>query len=185
MKNRENGRKGSIAREPVGLKPVLSPNVVAALQDLLRLHEAGERSGTPLLTRAGDVFLRRELLRGAGSLKSENRGSRRMLGELCLPSWDGCRLWLGAAIVKEFDHQPAPHQRSLLIAMQRAGWPRQPVDDPLGFGAERVTAHARKCLHETVKNVNNGLPRGTIRFRVDESGQRVTWEWAPRTAKPS
>lgn len=164
----------------------ISRDVVAFLQDVLRLHEAGSTSGEPLLTSLGDAFLRRELLRLAISRQSiAKRGKREgLLGVPHLPFWDGHRLWLGPKILKEFE-QPAPHQRRILDALQHSNWHRQAVDDPLGLGPERFTARAQKCLKETVKNLNHGLPKGTIRVRVDETGRQILWNWATRSANPS
>jgi hypothetical protein len=95
------------------------------------------------------------------------------------PRWDGDRrrLWLGPQLLKEF-RQPAPNQTTLLAAFEEDAWSEH-VADPLPLGQEEREEDARRRLHETIKNLNRGLPSGTIRFRGDGTGRGVVWEHEP------
>ena len=91
------------------------------------------------------------------------------------PCWDGAarRLWLGARLLRAF-RQPAPHQTALLAVFQARGWVARRIDDPLPGEPGDGPGEAQHRRYETVKNLNRGLPPGTIRFRVD--GVDVWWE---------
>jgi hypothetical protein len=102
-----------------------------------------------------------------------------------LPSWDGDRrqLWHGGRLLKEF-RQPAPNQTALLDAFERRGWAARHVMDPLPPGPGEREDELQLRLQETVKNLNRGLPPGTIRFRGDGTGRGVWWEPVPAPATP-
>jgi hypothetical protein len=98
-------------------------------------------------------------------------------GDVLLPRWDAevRRLWLGGRLLKVF-RQPARNQTALLDVFQEEGWAAH-IDDPLTLAGGEDEGDAKRRLHETVKNLNRGLPPGTIRFRGDGTGQGVTWEY--------
>jgi hypothetical protein len=149
--------------------------------EIVAADRQARRAGTPLLTRAGlRYYLGLAVAARAGFAATEGppaipNGIKRR-GR---PRWDARsrRLWLGKLLLKEF-RQPAPYQTALLDAFQRRGWARRYVKNPLaaapGEGAEEV----RRRLHDTIKNLNRGLPAGTIRFRGN-GGSGVWWEHSP------
>ena len=101
-----------------------------------------------------------------------------------MPWWDpeGWRLWLGGRVLKAF-RQPAWNQTALLGVFQEQGWAAH-IDDPLRRTDGEGEEDAKRRLHDTIKNLNRGLPPGTIRFRGDGTGQGVSWEYAdPETGK--
>ena len=130
---------------------------------LLEVNGRAVTLGVPLLTDAGVRFVQ-ALRQHAGP---------------ALPDWDPDRrqLRLRGRVLKEF-RQPAPNQITVLSAFQAGGWARR-IADPLPpfFGNDSSAAQQR--LHETIKNLNRGLPPGTVRFRGDGSGRGVLWEPRP------
>ena len=163
--------------------------VRAANEAYLELFSADERAralGQPLLTDAGLSYLRQRLLpprescaapagRRAGIDAGRESGT--------LPHWDdgSRRLWLGGILLKEF-RQPSPNQTRLLDGFQEQGWAFAHLDDPLPPAAGEGEEDAKRRLHDTIKNLNRGLPAGTIRFRGDGTGQGVRWEYDRRRA---
>jgi hypothetical protein len=94
-------------------------------------------------------------------------------GPLGRPCWDGERrvLWWRGRVVKELRRE-APGQEPVLAAFEARGWPER-VDDPL---EDEVGVDPKQRLRDTVKNLNRGLPRATIRFHTDGTGRRLVWE---------
>jgi hypothetical protein len=95
-----------------------------------------------------------------------------------LPRWDDEKreLRLGDRLIKKYERQPAPHQTMLLRVFQEQGWQKRHIDDPLPREPGEDDEDAKRRLHETIKSLNKSLPRGTIRFRGDGTGQGVCWE---------
>jgi hypothetical protein len=126
---------------------------------------AAHRRGRPLLTRRGLAHVRRAL-RAAGVADPAVPAR---------PVWDPVRrrLWLGERLLRAFG-RAAPGQAAVLDAFQAHRWTRRPFPDPLPPEPGEEPGSARRRLHETVKNLNRGLPRVTIRFR--ENGRVVWWE---------
>jgi hypothetical protein len=63
---------------------------------------------------------------------------------------------------------------------QEQNWTAEHIDDPLPRMGEENDEDAKRRLHDTIKNLNRGLPRGTLRFRGDGTGQGVFGEDASR-----
>jgi hypothetical protein len=80
-------------------------------------------------------------------------------------------------MLKEF-HQPAPAQVAVLTAFQTRGWAAGHITDPIPRDPSDTPEEIRNRLHETVKNLNRGLPAGTIRFRT-AGGAGLWWKYAP------
>lgn len=147
---------------------------------LLQAHEHSSTRGQSLLTEAGICYLRQLLLLSQGS---ENKLEEMLLASGdsntggSLPYWDGLsrRLWLGGILLKEFQ-QPSQNQTRLLDVFQEEGWDAH-IDDPLPLAPWEKEEDAKRRLHDTIKNLNRGLPRGTIRFRGDGTGQGVRWQY--------
>ena len=135
---------------------------------LLSDHDQAAAAGCPLLTEAGVRHLQ-QLLDG------ERTGMPPGRPAIEVPRWDAARrrLWLGTRVLKVF-RQPAPHQTALLAAFQALGWAAGRIPDPLEREPGDDAGAARLRLHETVKNLNRGLPPGTVWFHVD--GDKVWWE---------
>jgi hypothetical protein len=83
------------------------------------------------------------------------------------PKWDGDNrtlIWL--IPIKSYKKASADRQIDLLEAFEKAKWDRCiPYNDPLR-------------LNQTLRDLNAGLPLGTIRFSADGSGG-VRWDQAP------
>lgn len=144
-----------------------------AYAELLQAHESACTLGQPLLTKVGISYLRQRLLL-VGRNSTQNG-----LGLGCsMPSWDaeGRGLWLGQRLLVRF-RQPAPNQTRLLNAFEEQSWVSGHIDDPLPRSEVETDEDAKRRLHETIKNLNRGLPAGTIRFRGDGTGQGVRWEF--------
>jgi len=94
-----------------------------------------------------------------------------------LPRWDGDlkQVWLGSCMLKEY-RQPAPNQIAILDAFQAHAWALRRIDDPIPpfFNGDKIAAKQR--LHETIKNLNRSLLKGTIRFHGDGTGTGVRWD---------
>jgi hypothetical protein len=140
---------------------------------LLEAHQAACALGLPLLTSAGVAYLRERLLPATIAQALPGDASQPPW-----PRWDGAgrRLWLGDRVLKWF-RQPAGNQTALLSAFQEQGWAAH-IADPLRRATNEGEEEAQRRLHDTVKNLNRGLPPGTIRFRGDGTGQGVGWEYA-------
>jgi hypothetical protein len=76
--------------------------------------------------------------------------------------------------LKEF-RQRSPNQVRILDVFQEQGWCGAHIDDPLPQGAGDTEEDAKRRLHDTIKNLNRGLPSGTIRFQGDGTGQGIAW----------
>ena len=153
-----------------------------AYRELIAAHEHTCALGQPLLTDAGLAYLRQRLLPGgrprpAPAILGADPGTAARGPSL--PLWDegSRRLWLGGTLLKEF-RQPAPNQTKLLVVFQEQGWAAAHIDDPLPLADDERDADAKRRLHETIKDLNRGLPPGTIRFRGDGTGQGVLWVYA-------
>jgi len=157
---------------------------------MLLAHENGSRLGQPLLTAAG-VSRLRELILAATSFVASLKGSapEKIVGpgsNQVLPRWDpkARLLWLSTRLLKAF-RQPAPNQTKILDVFEEEKWAKNHIDDPLSPAADEIEPDAKRRLHETIKNLNRGLPPGTIRFHGDGTGQGVRWEYDPGPANPS
>lgn len=130
-------------------------------------REAGARR--PLLTDAGIAYLERLVQ----VLRSRPHGPSTMR-----PRWDMSwrRLYLGKRLIKEY-RQPAPLQTAVLGAFELKGWPMEPITNPLAREDHEPEVEARRRLHETVKNLNRGMPTNTLRFRQNKN--MVLCEWFP------
>jgi hypothetical protein len=157
---------------PVRPGPACHPFCPGAAVGYARLLAAhGRAPARPLLTPEGIAFVRQLLLAtGPGDTLAGPITSP-------LPYWDedSRRLWLGGLLLRQF-RQPAPHQTTLLAAFQEEGWHSGHIDDPLSLEPGEGPDDARKRLRETIHNLNQSLPAGTIRFRGDGTGEGVWWE---------
>ena len=164
-----------------GPTPADAPAMVAAARlgayaDLLAAHDQADADGVPILTPAGEAHVRRlvQVARAGrpGSPDPSSRGPP-------LPHWDPVRrqLWLGPRLLRQF-RQPAPVQVAVLAAFQGCGWAAGHAPDPVPREPGDTDEDARRRLHEAVKNLNRGLPRGTIRFRAD-GATGLWWEYVP------
>ena len=133
-------------------------------------HDQAAAGGRPLLTEAGVEYLQQHLDGGRAARPADN-------AEAGPPRWDPDwrRLFLGDRLLREF-RQPAPHQTAILAAFADRGWGAARIPDPLPREPGDTDEEARQRLYETVKNLNRGLPPGTVRFHVD--GDAVWWEHA-------
>jgi hypothetical protein len=84
---------------------------------------------------------------------------------------------VGDQLLKEF-RQPAPHQTLLLAVFQEQAWRPAHVDDPIPLRDGESQEDAKRRLHETIRNLNRGLPPATIYFRGDGTGQGVIWDYS-------
>jgi hypothetical protein len=149
--------------------------------NLLQAHEHASAHGQPLLTDAGICYLHQQLLHSRDSNNSSGQtepGYGESNTHRNLPYWDASarRFWLGGILLKEFQ-QPSPNQTRLLDVFQEQGWVLAHIDDPLPLTSWETEDDAKRRLHDTIKNLNRGLPRGTIRFRGDGTGQGVRWQY--------
>jgi hypothetical protein len=168
----------SYTAQPLARVPPHSACLLEAYARLSEAHTRAGRHGKPLLTADGENYLRGVLGEGsAGHFRTAVNGQN------VPPRWEAeaRRLWLGNRLLKVF-RQPAPHQAQLLSAFQDHSWTQSHVDDPLPLGSGETPDDAKRRLHETVRNLNRGLPPGTIRFRGDGTGEGVTWEYDLRPA---
>jgi hypothetical protein len=153
--------------------------------EFLEAHKAACARGHPLLTAAGVSYLCDRLL-PPGFVRpapaNDTLAREGPPGDDLLPCWDAEARWLrlGGRLLKVF-RQPARNQTALLDVFQEEGWPAH-IDDPLTLAGGEDEGDAKRRLHETIKNLNRGLPPGTIRFRGDGTGQGVTWEYHRRQA---
>jgi hypothetical protein len=172
------------SRRPRKQRIVRGSAKLAAYAELLTLHEDAQRTGSPLLTARGEAYLR-----GCLRLSRVPSGGREKAAEgrrSVLPHWDGDSrtLWLGPERIKEF-LRPAPSQEAILAGFESQGWDRGHVANPLPVESWESAEEAKARLHETIKNLNRGLPRDTIRFRGDGTGTGVRWAYCcPTPATP-
>jgi len=150
--------------------------------EVLAADQRSRRNGTPLLTQAGlRCFsgLAVAVKAGVATPASPTPGANGHPKRRPRPHWDALtrRLWLGKVLLKEF-RQPAPYQTALLDAFQRRGWSCPFVKSPLAPTPGDGAGDALRRLHDTIKNLNRGLPAGTIRFRGN-GGTGVWWEHSP------
>lgn len=145
----------------------------AGLATLLQADEHCRSQGQPLLTEAGVCFVRQSLV-GPGDCPAPQPPA-------LLPRWDReqRRLWLGHLLLKEYRHL-APNQTALLEVFQEQSWVVTDIDDPLRPQAGEEEEDVKRRLRATIKNMNRGLPPGTIRFRGDGTGEGVVWEYDHR-----
>ena len=163
-----------------GSVPGLATLVSRLCTHFLHLHEESCSRGQPLLTADGISFFQILLSQSSHESKTQQNA---VLGKLALvskplPSWDPdsrC-LWLGAEMIKHF-RQPAPNQIAILDVFEEDGWANLHIDDPLPGDVDMTEEDAKRRLHDTLHNLNRGLPAGTIRFRGDGTGQGVSWEY--------
>jgi hypothetical protein len=118
----------------------------------------GQR-GEPVLTIAGF-----RLLWAAHEWEEQARAGK--------PRWDARerKLWWCGRLVKEL-HREAPAQGAVLAWFEAQGWPGR-IDDPLE--AEPWLDRKRR-LNQTIKDLNDRLAAGTIRFHGDGTGVGVCW----------
>ncbi len=152
----------------------------AGLATLLQADEQSRTQGQPLLTEAGAVYVRQALAGPAAQSGPGPAGAAPHLTAL-LPRWDReqRRLWLGPLLLKEY-RQPAPNQTALLEVFQEQSWFVTHIDDPLSPQTGEAEEDVKRRLRATIKNMNRGLPPGTIRFRGDGTGEGVVWEYDHR-----
>jgi hypothetical protein len=155
--------------------------------ELLQAHDDASARNQPFLTEAGASYLRQRLLASDIDVAPQRRSapdSETFLGKCQVPFWDAAcrRLWLGGCLLKEF-RQPAPNQTALLAVFQEQGWGNAHIEDPLALIEGEDETDAKRRLHETIKNLNRGLPAGTIHFRGDGTGQGVLWEYDRRSGR--
>jgi hypothetical protein len=86
------------------------------------------------------------------------------------PRWDPDTrtLYLGDQEIKRYNRGSATNQIDVIEAFATKKW-KSAVDDPFGDP---------KKLNQTLYDLNNALPPGTIRFRLDGTGETVIWEYA-------
>jgi hypothetical protein len=169
----------SSGSSPMAAKSKARPHRLSVLA-LLNAHCRTAIEGNPLLTKAGIQHVR-HLLRALPkplALRPDLELSQQ------LPVWDPERkeLRLGVRLLKDF-RQPAPNQTAILNAFQKKRWRVHRVADPLPPFFGNDLAAAKQRLHETIKNLNRGIPRGTIRFRGDGTGLGILWERSIRRRK--
>lgn len=155
----------------------VTPDVVAFCADLLAYDDRARELGAPVLTQAGVRYILRLTLASSAAAALTSDAHSATKGRVPVPRWDADerRLWLGDTLLKEF-RQPAPNQIALLDAFQANSWGRRHLSNPLRRDPGETEAEAYARLHATIKNLNRGLPPGTIHFRGDGSGYGVWWE---------
>jgi hypothetical protein len=157
-----------------------SPRIVrdssklAAYAELLALHDNGRQAGAPLLTVHGETYVRNFLRLNREPPAARRRASVAL--HSVMPRWDGDSrtLWLGPELLKEFV-RPAPCQAAVLAAFERRGWDQGHITNPLPAEPWESVEDAKARLHETIKNLNRGLPSDTICFHGDGTGTGVRW----------
>ena len=166
--------------EPIFCAQACAIDVIHA--HLLQLHEHNSQLDNPLLTAAGVSQLRDWIVMVAtflgGQCNWSSRDGGMLDGNQLVPRWDpkARQLWLSTRLLKTF-RQPAPNQTKILDVFHEDQWAKNHIDDPLPRAPGESEADARRRLHETIKNLNRGLPAGTIRFRGDGTGEGIRWEY--------
>jgi len=153
------------------------PHVIASIvifTQILESHERSRACGEPLLTETGVCHIRQSLV----NAHSRADGEALVPPLPLLPFWDAERrqLWLGTSLLKEFS-QPASNQVAILTAFRSAGWASRRIDDPLSSTPNDLPGDARLRLRETVKNLNRGIPKGTIHFWLEAECNGVWWDF--------
>lgn len=102
-----------------------------------------------------------------------SRSVERACRPRAVPRWDAdaAELWWHGRLIKRF-RKAADAQGALLDAFAASGWPRF-LSNPLSTGN---ACNRKMRLRWTVRNLNVGLLKRTIRFTLDGRG-RV--EWSP------
>jgi hypothetical protein len=149
--------------------------------DLLQAHEHSSALGQPLLTEAGVCYLEQHRSPTGESCScpvAPRAPVYPLRGHDPLPVWEARsrRLWLGDRLLREFRHR-APNQITILQVFQEQDWTEAHIDDPLPIARGEHEEDRKRRLHETIKNLNRGMPPGTIRFRGDGTGEGVVWEY--------
>jgi hypothetical protein len=146
---------------------------LAAYVDLLAAHFEAEAAGVPILAEAGvyHVQLVIAVARAGGSFPVPVPTAALPI----LPRWDadGRQLWFGKRLLKSY-RQPAHRQVAVLAAFEKAGWGAH-IDDPFSPEPRERPQDAGQRLHDTIHNLNRGLPAGTIEFHGDGTGAGVRW----------
>ncbi len=126
-----------------------------------------------ILTDAGAVAARAvcapPAVAARGALAAKDRAAER-----ARPAWDGARgqLRYEGRLVRHF-RNAASHQRAVLDALERAGWPER-VPDPLPPPACPRVSRKRR-LADVVKNLNRGHATRALHFYVTDCGRAVGW----------
>jgi len=146
---------------------------IATFTQLLEAHERSVASGKPLMSDEGLCFIRQALV----SIRSHGTESV-FPPRLLLPYWDTDRrqFWLGNTLLKEYS-QPASNQIAVLTAFRSIGWAARRIEDPLPAISRELPGEARLRLRETVKNLNRGIPKGTIHFWLEPDNDGVRWDF--------
>jgi hypothetical protein len=146
---------------------------LATYVDLLAAHFEGEAVGVPVLTEAGLYHVRLVIAvaRAGGSYPVPVPTAALPV----LPRWDpdSRQLWFGKRLLKSY-RQPALSQVAVLVAFEETGWGAH-IDDPLPPGPGDRPEDRSLRLHDTIHNLNRGLPAGTIEFHGDGTGRGVRW----------
>ena len=126
------------------------------------------------MTNAGVCYTRHVL----AFARSHDGQAETKLITAIFPSWDSehRRLWLGKHLLKEF-RQAASNQVAILTEFHKKGWTIRRIDNPLEPDPGESMKDRCRHLQETVKNLNRGLPKGTIRFYVGSGGNCVQWDF--------
>src|SRR5262249_27697574 len=136
----------------------------ACLRPLGYLQEDLEALELWLTHRRSDASIERQADLAELPAKDESRGGN---AQIIKPRWDGetRKLWLGVKLLKSFDKNPARNQIDVIEAFDRENWALS-VASP--FKDKETQKQACKFLNRT-------LPRGTIRFGGDGSGEGLRW----------
>ena len=140
---------------------------IALVTEFLHAHQDACTRGCPLLTEEGLWYLEQFVI-SPRQYPTINENLRLDFpfpeNRDLLPFWNSetRQLCLFGQVLKEF-RQPAPNQTTLLAVFQEQDWAVR-VDDPLPLLAGEGHEEAKRRLHETLKNLNRGLPAGTIRW---------------------
>jgi len=159
----------------------LDADRAAFCTELLAADKRARQAGTPLLTRFGHHYVAGLLVAARAGIAAQLTPRDAAAKEPSRPRWDALRrrLFLGAVLLKEF-RQPAPDQTAVLDAFQRRQWSTQYLTNLLAPERGAGRKKDRRRLMDTVKNLNRGLPAGTIRLR-SKGGLGVWWEHAERS----
>jgi hypothetical protein len=97
-----------------------------------------------------------------------------------VPDWNGDAAVLRwqARVIKRY-RNAALTQWAVLSAFQAAGWPEY-IGNPLTNG---TGGNGKRRLQDTVKNLNRGLAKTPVRFRMAGGAMGVRWEVNLRTRK--
>jgi len=163
--------------------PASNPAVLASIATFTQLLEAHERS-----VASGKLFMSDECLcvirQALVSVRSHGTGIGVVPPLPLLPFWDSDRrqLWLGNTLLKEYA-QRASNQIAVLTAFRSIGWAARRIDDPLPAILRELPGEPRLRLRETVKNLNRGIPKGTIHFWLEPDRDGVRWDFCGEGCK--